>query len=111
MNDQISLFDSNNDKQYQFYGHYCNDDWSTKTTMVNGVSDIVLGFSVKLTKKELKKICRNAVKIGRYRYGYSVRFLINNVKKELFVRFDNYTTSKKRDVFEHINLYFLTESE
>ncbi|XYS12480.1 PcfU, partial [Enterococcus faecalis] len=22
------------------------------------------------------------------------------------VRFDNYTTSKKRDVFEHINLYF-----
>ena len=30
----------------------------------------------------------------------------NNVKKELFIRFDNYTTSKKRDVFEHINLYF-----
>ncbi|MDR0115821.1 PcfU, partial [Enterococcus faecalis] len=24
----------------------------------------------------------------------------------LFIRFDNYTTSKKRDVFEHINLYF-----
>ena len=93
MNEQISLFDSDNDKRYQFYGHYCSDDWSTKTAMVNGVSDIVMSF-------------RDAIKIVRFKYGYSIKFFKNNVKKELFIRFDNYTTSKKRDVFEHINLYF-----
>ena len=48
MNEQISLFDSDNDKRYQFYGHYCNDDWSTKTAMVKGVSDIVISFSIEL---------------------------------------------------------------
>ncbi|WP_025188014.1 hypothetical protein [Enterococcus faecalis] len=106
MNEQINLFDSDIDKRYQFYGHYCNDDWSTKTAMVNGVSDIVISFSIELSKDELKKICRDAIKIVRFKYGYSIKFLKNNVKKELFIRFDNYTTSKKRDVFEHINLYF-----
>ncbi|EAW7488500.1 PcfU [Enterococcus faecalis] len=106
MNEQISLFDSDNDKRYQFYGHYCSDDWSTKTAMVNGVSDIVMSFSIELSKDELKKICRDAIKIVRFKYGYSIKFFKNNVKKELFIRFDNYTTSKKRDVFEHINLYF-----
>ncbi len=55
MNEQISLFDSDNDKRYQFYGHYCNDDWSTKTSMVNAVSDIVMSFSIELSKDELKK--------------------------------------------------------
>ena len=50
MNEQISLFDSDNDKRYQFYGHYCSDDWSTKTAMVNGVSDIVMSFSIELSK-------------------------------------------------------------
>ena len=99
MNEQISFFDSDIVKRYQFYGHYCNDDWSTKTAMVNGVSDIVMSFSIELSKDELKKIVR-------FKYGYSIKFLKNNVKKELFIRFDNYTTSKKRDVFEHINLYF-----
>ncbi|RRQ83060.1 PcfU [Enterococcus faecalis] len=106
MNEQISLFDSDNDKRYQFYGHYCSDDWSTKTAMVNGVSDIVMSFSIELSKDKLKKICRDAIKIVRFKYGYSIKFFKNNVKKELFIRFDNYTTSKKRDVFEHINLYF-----
>ncbi|AVR90450.1 PcfU (plasmid) [Enterococcus faecalis] len=106
MNEQISLFDSDNDKRYQFYGHYCSDDWSTKTAMVNGVSDIVMSFSIELSKDELKKICRDAIKIVRFKYGYSIKFFKNNVKKELFIRFDNYTTSKKRDVFEYINLYF-----
>ena len=106
MNEQINLLELDNDKLWQLYGHYCNDDWSAKTETVNGVTDIVLGFSVKLTKNELKKICRDASEISRIKNGYSVRFLTNNVKKELFVRFDNYTTSKKRDVFEHINLYF-----
>ncbi|HBD0803896.1 TPA: PcfU [Enterococcus faecalis] len=106
MNEQISLFDSDNDKRYQFYGHYCNDDWSTNTAMVNGVSDIVISFSIELSKDELKKICRDAIKIVRFKYGYAIKFFKNNVKKELFIRFDNYTTSKKRDVFEHINLYF-----
>ena len=106
MNEQISLFDSDNDKRWQFYGHYCNDNWSAKTETVNGVADIVLAFSVKLTKNELKKICREAIEISRSKYGYFVRFFTNNVKKELFVRFDNYNTSKKRDIFEHINLYF-----
>ncbi|EOH59422.1 hypothetical protein [Enterococcus faecalis] len=106
MSEQISLFDSDHDKRYQFYGHHCNDDWSTKTATVNGVSDIVQSFSVELTKDELKKICRHAIKIIRIRYGYVIRFLKNNVKKELFVRFDNYTTNKKRNVFEHIDLYF-----
>ncbi|MBW9285532.1 PcfU, partial [Enterococcus faecalis] len=48
MNEQINLFDSDIDKRYQFYGHYCNDDWSTKTAMVNGVSDIVMSFSIEL---------------------------------------------------------------
>ena len=66
MNEQISLFDSDIDKRYQFYGHYCNDDWSTKTAMVNGVSDIVMSFSIELTKVELKKICRDAIKIVRF---------------------------------------------
>lgn len=106
MNEQISLFDSDNDKRWQFYGHYCNDNWSAKTETVNGVADIVLAFSVKLTKYELKIMCRNAIEIIRLEYGYSIRFLTNDVKKELFVRFDNYRTSKRRDIFEHINLYF-----
>ncbi|UER70874.1 hypothetical protein LM511_13195 (plasmid) [Enterococcus faecalis] len=41
MNEQISLFDSDIDKRYQFYGHYCNDDWSTKTAMVDDLKDLV----------------------------------------------------------------------
>lgn len=106
MNEQISLFNIDNDKRYQFQGYYCNDDWSVRTATVNGVSDIVQGFSIELSKDELKKICRGANKIIRIRYGYSIRFLKNNVKKELFIRFDNYTTSNRKDVYEHINLYF-----
>ncbi|WP_438843573.1 PcfU [Enterococcus sp. AZ029] len=106
MNEQINLFKTDNDKRYQFQGYYCNDDWSVRTATVNGVSDIVQSFSIELSKDELKNICRGAIKIIRIRYGYSIRFLKNNVKKELFVRFDNYTTSKKRNVYEHINLYF-----
>lgn len=106
MNEQISLFDAGNVNRCRFYGCYCNDDWSTKTETVNGVSDIVQSFSIELSKDELKKICRDAVKIGRFKYGYYVRFIKNNVKKELFIRFDNYTSSKRKDVYEHINLYF-----
>ena len=106
MNEQINLLELDNGKLWQFYGHHCNDAWSVKTETVNGVTDIVLGFRIKLTKNELKKICRDAIEISRIKYGYFVRFLTNNVKKELFVRFDNHTTIKKRDVFEHINLYF-----
>ncbi|EGO6608554.1 PcfU [Enterococcus faecalis] len=106
MNEQISLFETDNDKRYQFQGYYCDDDWSVRTARVNDVSDIVQSFSIELLKDELNKICRSAIKIIRNRYGYSVRFLKNNVKKELFIRFDNYTTSKKRNVYEHINLYF-----
>lgn len=106
MNEQVSLFDSVSDKCLAFYGCYCNDDWSTKTATVNGVSEIVQSFSIDLSKDELKKICRDAVKIDRFRYGYYVRFIKNNTKKELFIRFDNYTTSKRKDVYEHINLYF-----
>ncbi|UDM48386.1 PcfU (plasmid) [Enterococcus faecalis] len=106
MNEQLSLFDYDSYKRWRFYGCQCNDDWSTKTAIVNGVSDLVQSFELDLTKDELKKICEDAVEISRMRYGYFIKFIKNNVKKELFVRFDNYTTSKKRDVFEHINLYF-----
>ncbi|MDU6565971.1 MAG: PcfU, partial [Enterococcus faecalis] len=31
MNEQINLLELDNDKLWQFYGHYCNDDWSAKT--------------------------------------------------------------------------------
>lgn len=61
MNEQINLLELDNDKLWQFYGHYCNDDWSAKTETVNGDADIVLGFRVKLSKNELRKICRDAI--------------------------------------------------
>lgn len=63
--------------------------------MVNGVFDIVMSFSIEFIKVELKKICRDVIKIVRFKYGYFIKFLKNNVKKELFIRFDNYIMSKK----------------
>lgn len=108
MSEQLSLFDSKSiTDRVSFYGYYCNDDWSTRVHTVDGVPGIVDGIRFELTKLELKVICRGAVKVAApMQYGYEVFFEDDGIKKEIFVRFTNFTTSKKRTVFEHIDLYF-----
>lgn len=107
MNEQINLFDTDNDSKVSFYVYYRNKDWSLKTKMIDGAPNVVSWYEKELTKSELKEICRCAVKIGRPGiYGYEVYYEDAGVKKEIFVRFLNYTTSRRRSVFEHIDLYF-----
>lgn len=107
MMEQLSLFAESlpSSKQFKFSGNYCNADWSCKTKTKNGIKNIVDRIDFNLTKVELKTICRKAVKIEVRNYGYSV-FFEDDGKKKLFVRFDNFTTSRRRTVFEHIDLYF-----
>lgn len=109
MNEQISLFDNFDCDNYKlrFYGNYCNDDWSCKTKKVGNIPNIVDCIAFELTKAELKDICRKALLIVPCRpYGYDVRFEMEGIKQEIFVRFVNYTIRKNRTVFEHIDLYF-----
>jgi cytochrome c biogenesis protein ResB len=105
--EQLSLMDSENDTELIFWGNYCNDDWSTKTKNTGQSADIVDGIQLKLTKAELKSICRRAVRVNApIQYGYEVFFEDDGVKKEIFVRFINFTTRNRQSVFEHIDLYF-----
>lgn len=107
MDEQLSLLDDNSIRCMSFYGYYCNDDWTTKTKIVDGIVDIVESFRIVLNKKELKDICRQAVLISRDGpYGYSIYFVDAGIKKEIFVRFTNFTTSNRCSVFDHIDLYF-----
>lgn len=107
MSEQLSFFDDTSIGCVSFHGYYCNDDWTTKTKRVDEVTDIVEWFHVTLTKTELKNICRQAVLISRDGpYGYSVYFEEAGIKKEIFVRLVNFTTSNHLSVFEHIDLYF-----
>lgn len=102
MNEQMSLFDS--DSKLLFDVCYCNPDWTIKTKASNNVVD---GYKVELTKRELKEMCRKSVSIKRFgSYVYRVRLEEFGIKKELTIRFENYTTSKMLNVFEHIDLYF-----
>lgn len=109
--EQLSIFESETtDEQLEFYGHYCNKDWSVKTKTVNGEPNIVDSIVFNLAKDELKSICFRAVKVNAPRiYGYEVFFEDDGVKKKIFVRFGNFTTKKKWSVFEYIDLYFDTE--
>lgn len=107
MNEQINLFDTDNDSKVSFYVYYRNKDWSIKTRTVDGISGILDWFEIELTKSELKEVCRKAIKIGKPSiFGYEVFFEDDEGKKEIFVRFLNYTTRRRRTVFEHIDLYF-----
>ncbi|WP_414842159.1 PcfU [Enterococcus saccharolyticus] len=107
MNEQLSFFDDTSIGYVSFCGYYCNDEWTPKTKRVDEVTDIVEWFHITLTKTELKKICRQAVLISRDGpYGYSVYFVDDGIKKEIFVRFNNFTTSNHLSVFEHIDLFF-----
>lgn len=113
MNQQLSLFENEFEainERLEFYGHYCNDDWSVKTDTVDGVPDIVDWEFIALTKNELVSICnkaKSAKKAGPY--SYKVRFMQDGVKKELFVRFGNYSAREKWSVLEFIELYFDVE--
>ena len=65
-----------------------------------------------MTKNELISICneaKSAKKVGPY--SYEVRFVQDGVKKELFVRFGNYSVREKWSVLEFIELYFEVEAE
>lgn len=105
MIDQLSLFEST-DKRIKFFGNYCNGDWSIKTKTVGKCKDIVDLFEANLTAHELKKLCDKSVKVEIFNYGYKIFYEENSFKKSLTIRFDNYTSSKRRTVYEHIDLYF-----
>ncbi|MDM8212801.1 PcfU [Enterococcus hirae] len=91
---------------------YCNDDWSGRTKTVGNCNDIIDSFRLITTKEELKQICRRAVNIKKSGpYGYRVRYIDDGVKKEIFIRYQNYPASKRRSVYEHIDLYFDQEWE
>lgn len=105
MEEQLSLFEPT-DKKIRFSGAYRNDDWSIKTKIVGACKDIVDSFEENLTAHELKKLCDKSVKVERFNYGYEIFYEENGFKKSLTVRFDNYTSSKRRSVYEHIDLYF-----
>ena len=111
MNQQLSIFENETtNEQLEFYGNYCNDDWSVRTKTVNREPNIVDSIIFELTKSELEAICRRAVKINVPRiYGYEVFFEDGGVKKKIFVRFGNHTAKKKWSVFEYIDLYFDVE--
>ncbi|MGM0183461.1 hypothetical protein IGK74_002426 [Enterococcus sp. AZ150] len=105
MIDQLSLFEST-DKRIKFFGNYCNDDWTIKTKTVGKYKNIVDGFEAILTAEELKELCDKSVKVELFNYGYEIFYEENGFKKSLAIRFDNYTSSKRRTVYEHIDLYF-----
>lgn len=110
MNEQLSLFSMDSSDSLVFYGHYCNEDWSAKTKTADDVENIVDSIKFNLTKSELKKLCQNAKEVFRDGiYGYTVQWEENRIKKELFVRFINFKTSPRRNVMEHIELYFEEE--
>lgn len=101
--EQLSLFEESSDKKLRFYGSYRNVDWTIRTSTKKNVVD---SFTLHLTKNELKAICKQATKIEIYGFVYRVYYVEDGQNKELSVRFDNYRPSKRRSVFEHINLYF-----
>ncbi|MGM0260442.1 PcfU [Enterococcus sp. AZ102] len=105
MDEQLSLFEST-DKKFRFRGYYCNDDWSIKTKVVGTCKNIVDTFEANLTAEELKKLCDKAVKVKLFNYGYEIFYEEYSFKKALIIRFENHTSSKKRSVYEHIDLYF-----
>lgn len=105
MIDQLSLFEPT-DKKIRFSGAYRNDDWSIKTKTVGKYKNIVDEFEAILTAEELKKLCDKSVKVELFNYGYEIFYEENGFKKSLTIRFDSYKSSKKRSVYEHIDLYF-----
>ncbi|MBO0430453.1 PcfU [Vagococcus fluvialis] len=111
--EQLNLFSDINssDSKVLFYGSLQDENWKTKTHVVDGVPNIVMDASRELTKNELKDLCRSAVKIVRATYGFYVFYIENNIKKEIFIRFINETTKSRVDVFQFIDLYFDSEVE
>lgn len=111
--EQLDLFSDINSSEDKllFYGSIQDENWETKTHIVDGVPNIVMDASRELTKNELKDLCRSAVIIARLTYGFKVFYNEEGVNKEIFVRFVNNKTKAKVDVFQHIDLYFDNEVE
>lgn len=107
MDEQISLFDDQySSSKIWFSCNLVDEHLKIATHEVDGVKNIVISDDRELTKNELKELCRRSFKTERLTYGFKVYFLDGTQNKCLFVRFMNWTTSNKINVFEHIETYF-----
>lgn len=105
--EQLSLFESENNLSLGFEVCTCDENWKLKTQDIDGAKGIVVSEKRILTKTKLKELCRKNVRESKLAvYAYCIFFEENDFKRELTVRLGNYPTSKKRSVFEHIDLYF-----
>lgn len=105
--EQLSLFESENNLLLGFEVFTCDENWKLKTQDINGAEGIVISEKRILTKTQLKELCRKNVReLKPAVYAYRVFFEEKGYKRELTVRLGNYTTSKRRTVFEHIDLFF-----
>lgn len=100
---QLSLFESYG--ALEFNGTILKKDWSYQ--FKPGTKDIVVSYTVSLTKSELLSLVSKSVKSRRAIYGYNIYYTDSNgVNKDLFIRFINETTKAKQSVSEFIEKHF-----
>ena len=100
---QLSLFESHG--ILEFNGTVLKKDWSYQ--FKPGTKDIVISYTVSLTKAELLSLVSKSVKSRRAVYGYNIYYTdTDGVNKDLFIRFINETTKAKESISEFIEKHF-----
>lgn len=100
---QLSLFESHG--ILEFNGTVLKKDWSYQ--FKPGTKDIVISYTVSLTKEELLLLVSKSVKSRRAVYGYNIYYTdADGINKDLFIRFINETTKAKETVSEFIEKHF-----
>lgn len=100
---QLSLFESYG--TLEFNGTIRKINWSYQ--FKPGTKDILISYSVSLTKEELLLLVNKSVKSERRIYGYEIYYTDKDgVNKELFIRFINEKTKSKETVSEFVEKYF-----
>ena len=100
---QLSLFESHG--ILEFNGTVLKKDWSYQ--FKPGTKDIVISYTVSLTKAELLSLVSKSVKSRRAVYGYNIYYTDpNGVNRDLFIRFINETTKAKESISEFIEKHF-----
>ena len=100
---QLSLFESHG--ILEFNGTVLKKDWSYQ--FKSGTKDIVISYTVSLTKEELLLLVSKSLKSRRAVYGYNIYYTDSDgVNRDLFIRFINETTKAKESVSEFIEKHF-----
>lgn len=103
MQEQLGLFDDSN-KRIEMDYNLVDSDFNHITDKDNIVQH---NFKDWFTKEELKDIVRKSTSSKKYGpYGFECCYKENGNHYRMFIRFDNYTTSKRDTAIDHINKYF-----